>query len=656
MPERTTTPDIITPPERVLFQEGLVGLQARLLIGGTALNPNKLDLSAVTREALGNFESRNYSPFISASTRERKEHWQGKDNNVFAQQKQTWINNLVTLFDKNKSFFHNDSEGKQWSDLFSKLGINTQEFTHKSAEAFYTRYFSSAKKDSSVKQFVQDILSAFKKPDGQIDYQQLMQNLNGIQWLAHLFGDMSSEVISQLIDAESQLQTQPDSLIQQTNETKDNIIRINSLLPKEKELLAFLSDSTIPAVQPIFEKNEQETKGKRLGDFLMTYFRPGVPRVFPERFSAFDLLAQDLKDTFPHEFADDDVQAIGKRIKRETEQIQKDLDDYGLTSEELHNLTFRPIEETVLRSYRSFIQNTYGLTLPSTEKLQVIPIKGTLSKLFNPQGKTLAFVNTTAPFIFLDFDSIEKEAKKKAHTQGWQVMTKPQFGEFLKSLLAEIQPHEYTHLLADLAYWTFSYLDPHGITQLAQVIPERVGLLLAKVKDLKLIPQGLAYTPVERGRGLMEAVTVELTAKWAENQNVGPLDIPAYAGERTILYELQNMLLREDGIHKDESFKIFVHAYFTRDGFRKLVETIDGHSKENDRFFTKRPHLTSIVYGLMEYEGKKYQGTMTAPVYPLTYYFLQKRLSPQQKQEILANLDQIYLAPAVKEELRRQLS
>ena len=87
-----------------------------------------------------------------------------------------------------------------------------------------------------------------------------------------------------------------------------------------------------------------------------------------------------------------------------------------------------------------------------------------------------------------------------------------------------------------------------------------------------------------------------------------------------------------------------------------MVETIDGHSKENDRFFTKRPHLTSIVYGLMEYEGKKYQGTMTAPVYPLTYYFLQKRLSPQQKQEILANLDQIYLAPAVKEELRRQLS
>ena len=60
------------------------------------------------------------------------------------------------------------------------------------------------------------------------------------------------------------------------------------------------------------------------------------------------------------------------------------------------------------------------------------------------------------------------------------------------------------------------------------------------------------------------------------------------------------------GIPKDQSFKQFIQGYFTRDGFRKFVETIDGHKRENGRITSKRPHMTSTVYALMEYEAKKH--------------------------------------------------
>lgn len=654
MPERTKTTDRLPSPERIQYQEGLVGLQARLLIGGEALNPNKLNLSPVTNEALGNFEARNYSPFNTASTGERKDYWEGKENNDFQQQKTRWVSNIVSLFDTNKSFFSQDQEGKEWSELFSKIGINTQSFTQQNAEALYNKYFSGEKKTSNIKKFISDIVSAYRKPDGKIDYQKLKKNLNCVQWLAHIFGDISSEVVSQLLDAEVKLQTQPEELINKANQQEKNALRLNNLLPKEKELLAFLSSAPIEKAPPPVQKKDQESEGRRFGDFLLTYFRPGDPRIFPERFSAFQLLAKDIKEAHPQEFANYDIAALAKTIQGEIDQIQQELNQFGLTHQELHNLTLHPIEEQILNNYRHFIQNTYGVNLPSTEKLHVIPIKGALSKLINPSGRALAFVNTTAPFIFLDFDAIERLAHAKGYAQGWRVMKRHEFGELVKTLLAEIQPHEYTHILADLAYWNFYHIDEQGKKELAKAMPGKVGLQLAKPKDIRPIPQGLELEESERGRGLMEALTVELTAKWAASNNQR-LDIPAYAGEREILYELQNMLLREDGMPEGESLRQFVHGYFTRDGFRKFVEMIDGFKRENGRFTSKRPHLTSIVYALMEYEAKKRGGT-GASIYPLTYYFLQKRLSAQHKQEIFLNLDQLHLPPKIKEQLKKQLS
>ncbi len=81
MTERVKRTDRVSSAERLRYYEGLVGLQVRLLMGGETLNLHKLDLAAITKESLGNFDQRSYSPFISASTKERKDYWRGKENN-----------------------------------------------------------------------------------------------------------------------------------------------------------------------------------------------------------------------------------------------------------------------------------------------------------------------------------------------------------------------------------------------------------------------------------------------------------------------------------------------------------------------------------------------------------------------------------------------
>src|SRR3990167_11275976 len=106
MPERTIPPDKVIPPERITFQDGLVGLQASMLIGGEAINPNKLNLAPVTKEILGNIETRNYSPFVEASMRERRR---------VSKTKQESINDFVDKIKNGISFFQQDPEGKQCS-------------------------------------------------------------------------------------------------------------------------------------------------------------------------------------------------------------------------------------------------------------------------------------------------------------------------------------------------------------------------------------------------------------------------------------------------------------------------------------------------------------------------------------------------------------
>lgn len=660
MPERNSSPDKVASPELVKFHEGLIGLQARMLIGGEALNPTKLDLPAVTKDALGKIETRNYSPFVAASMRERRQ---------VTKTKQESINDFVALIENSKSFFKDDREGKGWNELFLKLGIDTQNFTAQQAETFYNKYFYQEKSQSNIKQFIQDTVAVYKKPDGKIDYQKLKQNLEGVQWLANLFGKISSEIISQLVDAEVKLQTQPDTFIQQANETKDNTLRVNNLLPKEKELLAFLH-GTKPTVQPTPTQPQpaHPRRGKELPvGFDWKYQRPGDPRIFPEphllknieNLTNPEFIARFIKQQNPHI----NEQPIIDQIKRE----QSDLEDF-LRINHLGQPELRNILERILTDYKNFFQTKYKITLPSIElnKITIKPIWGITSKVINPHA--LGIVYPISPTIYLNFDQILEKASKLARKE-WSAFTV----NHIVRLLNEIKPHEYTHLALDLAYWYLIKKDQFGKEEEVGVQPGKIGLEVLKptppylTEDLEIIMKS-------RGAPLMEAVTVELTRQWAGEKYQQPLDLPAYGREREVLYALINLISNEQKISFDESFRKFVLASSSAQGYWDLVQELSGRRiirDSNGKFIRKvgsitRPNFLGIIYALMEIDErkvieKKRQGIEPENIhFDFSLGFINNNLTPRQKQELLNIInnppDYITLSNKAKEELRRQMS
>ncbi len=237
--------------ESVQFQPNLVGLKTRLLLGGEALSPNKVDIPPITREGLGSLEERNYDVFNNASTGERKDHWRGKEGDVFDRQKAAWIHSTVATFTNEQAqrFFQSE-KGRQWSEIFSRLGINTQGFNQQTAEQLYATYFTDGKSD--IKKFVKDCIE-----------KNATQDPSAIQWLANIFGKQSSEIVAQLIDAEKKLKDHPDQLVEEANreETVDGqqVKRVNNLHEeREKRPLRFLASHVAPQqpMQPDGRENQ----------------------------------------------------------------------------------------------------------------------------------------------------------------------------------------------------------------------------------------------------------------------------------------------------------------------------------------------------------------------------------------------------------------
>ena len=605
MPETVNPADRQTLPERVKFHSGLVGLQTRLLIGGEALNPNKTDLPSVTAESLGNLQSRNYSPFAAASLRERKNYWQGKEDDHFSRQKEVWLANFVSLFDQNKYFFRQNEEGKSWSELFAKLAINPLSFSRQSADEFYNRYFTGENKDSNIKLFVQDILSAYASSDGKIDYSRLRKDLDGVQWLANVFGSLSSEIVSQLADAESKLQTQPENLINQAN-------------TKEIELLEFIYSKKLIE----FEPSVIIPQAKLPQNYNWKYERPKEPRKFPEKsllgivnnITNPEYVAKLIKEYRP----DINEEAVLNQIKREQKELDNFLEIAGLKQPEL-----RKILEEVLSNYKSFLKQKYKINLPSVDlnDISIKPVHGIMTQVINPHA--LGYVFAVSPTIYLNFDEIYKQAAKLAESE-WSIFTT----DHIVRLLNEIKPHEFTHLSLDLAYW---YLVKNGQVKQGdpvRVTPGKVGLEVIKptppylTEDLDIITKA-------RGGPLMEAVTVELTDQWAGEVHHQPLDLPAYEKEREVLHALINQIADEQNISFDDSFRKFVLASSSAQGYYDLVYELSGKkiirdkngklvSKEGE---IKRPYYLEIIYALMEVDQRNLMQKIQLGINPKNIHY-----------------------------------
>lgn len=632
-------------PERVSPPGQFDALKPRLLMGGNAINPDH-PLPAITQDQLGSFASRNYDIFTTASANERKRHWQGKENNDFERQKRVWIEQTTATFTNAKDWFEKSEQGKQWASLYKRLGIEVTSFSAQNAEQLYNAYFSPGQSESPIKKFVAQVANAYQQGNT-IDHAGIERDLKGIQWLGNIFGETSAEVVAQLIDAEVALLTKPDTLIAKANQTQEvnnqPVARINRLEADERRLLKFLWNNRTADVTPTPRPTTPPTpqaatpsipSKRRPEGYKWEYQRPkpDEPRKFPhaelvQQVSEPYSIAFGLKNRNPQKYRNSDVNQLAAEIQQEHAQLDQTLIAHGLTQERLSKMTVN-----VLTHYERFVQQTYGISLPKIEDVTLFPISGKTAEYYNPGRQAYAFVDTRFPIIFLDMDVITDHARRLPTHKDWRELPKEELGNLMQRLLNEIKPHEYTHLMGDLAYWKLSNTATGNVEDLRA---GKLGLLVSKPKEVIQRNGHIQVDYAERGRGLMEAVTVELTKQWAENMNA-QLDINAYAPERQVLQALKSLLAKEQNISEDETFKKFVAAYFTPKGFRDLAKDLAGkHEDQAGHIVYKRPHFQSIIYALMERETEAAFQHQTEPNYPLTIAYITNTLSQAQKDDLI---------------------
>lgn len=638
-------------------------LHPRLLIGGEALNPEKSDLAPLTTESLGNIRERDYKVFAEASNTERRAYWGEGD---FKEQKREWVEKVTATFQKGNKFFTESKKGQQWSKVLTRVGIQAAEFSPQQAEEFYQRYLQAQGQDERMKLFVQQIISF-------PNYQP--QDLEAVYWLAHTFGKKSAEVIFHLISAEKQLQDNPEILVRNANQPasagEGAVNRINVLTTDEKRILKFLwnkeqgeeaGDNTGRGSKPDRSKQPSGDSSvpippvKRKRGFGWRYEKPTEPRHFPHEQMVGQLLnptyiADELKRRNPNRYGVISTLGLAREIVAEHARLQRGLGEVGLDKERLDNVAMG-----ALRHYENFIEREYGVNIPDIANIRIQPINGMAAEYFGIQDGVLAFVNPGFPIIFLNMDYIPKLAVKLGLQKGiptsWMQMDPTILGSLIAGILNEVHPHEYNHLIGDLAYWKF-VKDTGAGEKVERIFPGKMGFMVGKPVKYE---QGnvVRYGFKERGRELMEAVTTEITSRWAQSMGQ-ELDLQSYAAEREVLLHLENLLAKEQNISRKESFKKFVQAYFSpKSHFPNLVKELSGSKDASGKY--PRPHFLSIIYGLMGYENAKFQAQGRPGRYELTLAFINNLLNSAQKAEIVRGIKYLQLSPLVEKHLLNSLA
>lgn len=215
-----------------------------------ALNPNT-PLTSVTRESLGIFAERDYTIFNTKSDQERETYWKTQPETDNPAQMAKWLKDTQADFADNQAFFSTTEEGKQWTNVFSHLGLSADNMTQTQLEQFYATYLASSDKaNGGEKKFIADILSSpmYQTPDGKFDDAKLREDLPALEWLANVFGENSAQIASRLSSSEATLQQAPDAIITPAD---------TMMSAKEIKLLEFLSEDHHET--PYGERTAQQT-------------------------------------------------------------------------------------------------------------------------------------------------------------------------------------------------------------------------------------------------------------------------------------------------------------------------------------------------------------------------------------------------------------
>lgn len=626
-----------------------VGFKIRLLLGGEALNPQNTSLALPSQESLGTFQNRDYTIFNRASTHERKEHWR-QSGGDFETQKSRWADELTRIF-REKNFTEQEQE------MFSAFDVDVENFTEDQAGTIYDRYFAGDETESNTHQFVFDMFLAnaiVRDETIQLDPEKVRNNLDVIRWFSSIFGEKSRQVIANLVDAELTLITDPQQFLKQEETV------LNQFGPQEEKLLRFLWQFS----EGVEERPQEEVSPPRVTQPLRRPYQlpenyrkvfekaEGDPRILANDISFIEnprWIANKLKEDHPERYAGVSPQQLERHVAREQQDLQTSLEAHDLGMDRLVEMTGQ-----VLAHFGQYLQNTYGIELPNIANLRLFPVSGHTSFAFCEGNDALAYVSTTLPVLFLNFDVLTNAAKNLKRTD-WTELTPDQLTELLTRLLLEVIPHEYTHLAADMSFLKVIKQEEDGAQSTKLKTTVKSGVEVAKpiisgVKD----DGDLEFETIRRGHLLHEAITEEIVYRWAQSFG-SPLDNEGYPKERTVLRTLINFLSDEQEISEHETFAKFVKAHFDPHGFMPLVQELSGRRMHHDGSVSyERPYFLSHVYALMDYENGKIAERRNLS-YPISIAYIQNELSQQQAAEILDQIDDLLLSLGAKRQLVNQL-
>ena len=656
--EIAPTPDSVRSPEVLSSSHETIALQARLLTGGEALNHTKKELTPVSKETLEKGTGSSHL-IEQGSITERQVAYENED---FTENKRVWAEQVTQRFRENTTFW-NSAKGTAWKETFVRIGINPATLD---PDQLYDMYFSTGEKPSHER-FVDTVLSNYTNDQGILNYDQLIKDKEALTWIAGMFGANSSEIIIELIQAKANLQVHPDAFVSGVNTAQNNTTRLNNLTSKEKHLLTFLQNPTDnlrpyipsqPQRQPTLirrpaQEPRQTQPGKQKSEYYWKYVHPdkdGV-RTFT---GAEDLplikdpetLAKLLQQKDPNRYEATPLPTLTDEIRQEQEALDTMLAQKGLDMIHIETMA-----KTAIDHYESFLQQKYNITTPIINHLTIFPIVGKTVEAFGKKDVS-AFIYPYLPVIFLNIDDIAKQIQQLGK-RNLQELSSQELVSSMERLLNEINPHEYTHLIGDIAFKEYKKRDDDSSTR--RFVGAKAGISVTK--PLHLAERDIDVSKyVNRGNLLSEGLTTELTNKWAESMNQ-ELDINAYQQERKVLSALVKDLAKTQRISEEEAFAQFARGYFSTIDFRHLAKTLSApheidlpDGKKVVRY--GRPHLLSIVYGLMDYEHKKATAAGRESSYDVTLGFIQHRLSRTQNAEILRVVETLPVSKIVKAYLR----
>lgn len=610
-------------PERLAPTPPFTALHGRLLLTGDALNPQKRDLSPVTKDTLGSLDNRDYSRMNSRSVEERSAYWQGKEGNDFDKQRAVWKKDTLAAIQAGKEYFTQNG----WNEAFQKmLKTDISKIEDVDLDGFYKKYFQGEKAETNMKVFVKNILEEYvTESNGKksVDMATLQKHLPAIQWFSGVFGTMSSEVVQHIVEAEAKLIESPDALVEQINQEQTvsgtKSIRLNHVNPQEERILKFLWDgtaSTRPEDKPTIiptSVSPQPARPNTEKDYKLSHQRLVDPNTdktkllkrdivdYPGREESDDFddprfLAKQLRKRLPQKYGAQPENSIVEMIQKEQRDLRDALKEIGINYEDVQKLV-----NDNINSYQDFLTSTYKVTIPLHGNIKIMPLYNLQAEALGAPNDAFAYVDTQHPIIYADFRTILNSAGVNTLDDLKSMDKNTVHNAVMKKLVDELNPHEYTHLINANTYLRLE--DPKQADPKKKevgTIGARTGLRLSKAAGAFKDGNDTYVLHKSRGRGLNEGVNAALNSEWAKS--VGKTITESYTTERQVLDTLISVVAQEDGIDPGEIKKLFVDAQFNHHSLRTLIERIDGKDGVTDtdgKKHRKRPHLYQIVNALM---------------------------------------------------------